>query len=186
MGSATRAERRIYDHIHHAGHGHPPGARGPAPQVNSCWFGRSGGGRPAVLRVRQAWTPGGGLALVDNSQWGRLCVAVILLASFGCVRAVVHASCEWSSSSLSPSNNKNKQALEFCKECPQNVRTWSLHDTGYCMIQVTVPTHTDQQTPESQAASTTGRWGRAGREGPRPRPQRSGPPRRPSKFFTEF
>ena len=49
---------------------------------------------------------------------------------------VIHAPYEWLSSSLSPSNKKKKKALEFCKEfffpCPQDVRTWSLHDTGYC------------------------------------------------------
>ena len=49
---------------------------------------------------------------------------------------LIHAPYEQASSSLSHSNEKNKKASEFCKEfffpCPQNVRTWSLHDTGYC------------------------------------------------------
>ena len=35
-----------------------------------------------------------------------------------------------------PQIKKKQKASEFCKEfsfpCPQNVRTWSLHDTGYC------------------------------------------------------
>ena len=114
-----------------------------------------------MLRVRQVWTSGrcgmGCLSLVDNSQWGRLCVAVILFASFGCVRAVVHASCEWSSSSLSPSNNKNKQALEFCKECPQNVRTRSPHDTGHCMIQATVSTQSVGPSVRRSVGPSVGR-----------------------------
>ena len=122
------------------GTGTPPAPAAPHPKsipVDSvglegvawpcCGFGRPG-------------PPGGCLSPVDNSQWGRSCAAVTPPASPGRVRAAVHAPRERSPSSPSPSNKKNKQALEFCKECPQNVRTRSPHDTGHCMIQATVST----------------------------------------------
>ena len=148
MGSATHTEKRIYDHIHHAGHGHPSGIRGPTPQANPSRLGRSGGGRPAMLRVRRIWTSERCgmecLSLIDGSRQERLCTAVALPASLDRIHTATRASCERSSSSLSPSDGRDKQALEFRKECPQNVRTRSLHDTGYCMIQVTVFTHIDQ------------------------------------------
>ena len=148
MGSATHTEKRIYDHIHHAGHGHPSGIRSPTPQTNPNRLNQSGGGHPTMLQIRQIWTSEQCsieyLSLINNSQQKRLCTTITLPTSLNHIHTATHASYEQSSSSLSPSNKKNKQALEFRKECPQNVRTRSLHDTGYCMIQVTVFTHIDQ------------------------------------------
>ena len=148
MGNATHTEKRIYDHIHHAGHGHPSGIRSPTPQTNPNRLNQSGGGHPTMLQIRQIWTSEQCsieyLSLINNSQQKRLCTTITLPTSLNHIHTATHASYEQSSSSLSPSNGENKQALEFRKECPQNVRTRSLHDTGYCMIQVTVFTHIDQ------------------------------------------
>ena len=111
-----------------------------------------------MLRVRQAWTPGGGcLSPVDNSQWGRSCAAVTPPASPGRVRAAVHAPRERSPSSPSPSNKEDNQALEFCKECPQNVRTRSPHDTGHCMIQATVSTQSVGPSVRRSVGPSVGR-----------------------------
>ena len=52
---------------------------------------------------------------------------------------LIHAWYFKESSSSSPSNKKNKKALEFCQHlvfpCPQNVRTWSLRDTRFCFYE---------------------------------------------------
>ena len=56
MGSATHTEKRIYDHIHHAGRGYPSGVRGPAPRTNPNRLNQSGGGHPTMLQIRQIWT----------------------------------------------------------------------------------------------------------------------------------
>ena len=148
MGSATHTEKRIYDHIHHAGHGHPSGIRSPTPQTNPNRLNQSGGGHPTMLQTRQTRTPERRgtehPSSTNNSQQKRSCTTITPPTSLNHVHTATHASCERSPSSSSPSNGGDKQALEFRKECPQNVRTRSLHDAGYCMIQVTIFTHIDQ------------------------------------------
>ena len=60
----------------------------------------------------------------------------ILYLLFNYNQKLIHAWNNKESPLFSLSNEKNKKALEFCQHlvfpCPQNVRTWSLRDTGYC------------------------------------------------------
>ena len=114
-----------------------------------------------MLQTRQTRTPEQRStehpSSTNNSQQKRSCTTITPPTSLNHVHTATHASCERSPSSSSPSNGGDKQALEFRKECPQNVRTRSPHDTGHCMIQATVSTQSVGPSVRRSVGPSVGR-----------------------------